>query len=199
MCSTELPSVIRRESLDIAILIFCFSALHPSEWAQAIRNVFEVSNQSTSCCVASVWDSVQDHSVCGLLIPIGWVWMDWLQSIRCWSQEVAFFFETMPFMISLNSAWKALATCRTIYISGVMAPVSTIFKKVIIFHLIELPRYWPQGCLCRWTGQSLLWSLYCGNWTRIFNRTTGAWHGDRSETVGSIWVNQHSSGSASTS
>ncbi|KAH9821479.1 S-adenosyl-L-methionine-dependent methyltransferase [Melampsora americana] len=40
MSSSELPVSILPGSLDIAIMIFCFSALHPNEWAQAVRNVY---------------------------------------------------------------------------------------------------------------------------------------------------------------
>ncbi|KAG0139936.1 hypothetical protein CROQUDRAFT_69792 [Cronartium quercuum f. sp. fusiforme G11] len=40
LSSIKLPESIKPGTLDIAILIFCFSALHPKEWTQAIQNIF---------------------------------------------------------------------------------------------------------------------------------------------------------------
>lgn len=37
-----LPSSIAEGSVDVAILIFCLSALHPDEWAQAVENIWRM-------------------------------------------------------------------------------------------------------------------------------------------------------------
>ena len=39
----SLPDGITPSSVDIIILVFVFSALHPSEWASAVSNIYKVS------------------------------------------------------------------------------------------------------------------------------------------------------------
>ncbi|KAJ1979583.1 hypothetical protein H4R35_001460 [Dimargaris xerosporica] len=39
LASANLPNEIEPQSLDIIILVFVFSALHPDHWAQAVRNL----------------------------------------------------------------------------------------------------------------------------------------------------------------
>lgn len=38
-----LPESIQSETVDIVILIFVLSALHPNEWTHAISNIYKVS------------------------------------------------------------------------------------------------------------------------------------------------------------
>lgn len=40
LSSQTLPEGLEPESVDIAVMIFVLSALHPSEWAQAVANIF---------------------------------------------------------------------------------------------------------------------------------------------------------------
>lgn len=42
MSSKGIPSEIPANSLDVIIMIFCFSALHPNEWSQTVRNVYDM-------------------------------------------------------------------------------------------------------------------------------------------------------------
>ena len=39
----NLPDGMTPSSVDIIILVFVFSALHPSEWASAVSNIYKVS------------------------------------------------------------------------------------------------------------------------------------------------------------
>ncbi|KAJ2703776.1 hypothetical protein H4218_000015 [Coemansia sp. IMI 209128] len=42
LSSTELPSEVAPESIDIMLMIFVFSALHPDQWSQAVENAYRV-------------------------------------------------------------------------------------------------------------------------------------------------------------
>lgn len=52
-----IPSSIETGTVDIAIMIFVLSALHPDEWQQAVRNVWNVSSSSLSesCLQRLTW------------------------------------------------------------------------------------------------------------------------------------------------
>lgn len=43
---SSLPEGVEPNSVDIAIMIFVLSALHPLEWQRAIANVYKVCNQA---------------------------------------------------------------------------------------------------------------------------------------------------------
>lgn len=47
---SSLPEGVEPNSVDIAIMIFVLSALHPLEWQRAIANVYKVSNWLASSC-----------------------------------------------------------------------------------------------------------------------------------------------------
>ncbi|KAH9466812.1 hypothetical protein KEM48_000630 [Puccinia striiformis f. sp. tritici PST-130] len=42
MSSSDIPQQIPAHSLDVIIMIFCFSALHPKEWSQTVRNLWKM-------------------------------------------------------------------------------------------------------------------------------------------------------------
>jgi len=42
MSSADIPAEVPPCSLDAIIMIFCFSALHPKEWAQTVRNLWKM-------------------------------------------------------------------------------------------------------------------------------------------------------------
>lgn len=42
MSSSDIPEQITSQSLDVIIMIFCFSALHPKEWSQTVRNLWKM-------------------------------------------------------------------------------------------------------------------------------------------------------------
>ncbi|KNZ64422.1 hypothetical protein VP01_1030g6 [Puccinia sorghi] len=42
MSSADIPTEVPPCSLDAIIMIFCFSALHPKEWAQTVRNLWKM-------------------------------------------------------------------------------------------------------------------------------------------------------------
>ena len=42
MSSDQLPEDLEPESVDMAVLIFVLSALHPTEWLNAVKNVHKV-------------------------------------------------------------------------------------------------------------------------------------------------------------
>ncbi|KAJ2852653.1 hypothetical protein IWW36_000010 [Coemansia brasiliensis] len=42
LASTELPKNIQPESVDIMLMIFVFSALHPNQWSQAVDNAYRL-------------------------------------------------------------------------------------------------------------------------------------------------------------
>lgn len=42
VASTELPPGLGEESVDVVIMIFIFSALSPSQWDQAVQNIYKV-------------------------------------------------------------------------------------------------------------------------------------------------------------
>ncbi|KAJ1849430.1 hypothetical protein LPJ70_000484, partial [Coemansia sp. RSA 2708] len=42
LSSTELPPDVEPGSIDIMLMIFVFSALHPSQWAQAVENAYRL-------------------------------------------------------------------------------------------------------------------------------------------------------------
>ncbi|KAJ1824840.1 hypothetical protein LPJ60_000449 [Coemansia sp. RSA 2675] len=42
LSSTELPSEVAPGSIDIMLMIFVFSALHPDQWSQAVENAYRV-------------------------------------------------------------------------------------------------------------------------------------------------------------
>lgn len=44
LSSTSLPEGIEPGTIDIVVMIFVLSALHPKEWRQAISNVYRVSD-----------------------------------------------------------------------------------------------------------------------------------------------------------
>lgn len=43
--TSGLPPTLPAGTVDVAIMIFVLSALHPNEWAQAVRNAWDVSMQ----------------------------------------------------------------------------------------------------------------------------------------------------------
>lgn len=44
----SLPEGVELESVDIVILVFVLSALHPDEWRNAIANVHKVGNSTSN-------------------------------------------------------------------------------------------------------------------------------------------------------
>ncbi|PLW11476.1 hypothetical protein PCANC_18449 [Puccinia coronata f. sp. avenae] len=42
MSSPDIPAEVPPYSLDVVIMIFCFSALHPNEWSQTVRNLWKM-------------------------------------------------------------------------------------------------------------------------------------------------------------
>ncbi|KAJ1965748.1 hypothetical protein GGI12_000540 [Dipsacomyces acuminosporus] len=42
LSSPELPPYVEPESIDIMLMIFVFSALHPDQWSQAVENAYKV-------------------------------------------------------------------------------------------------------------------------------------------------------------
>ena len=50
MASLELPDSIAPGSVDIVIMVFAFSALAPSQWAQAVRNVWKALRPGGEVC-----------------------------------------------------------------------------------------------------------------------------------------------------
>ncbi|MBW0482484.1 hypothetical protein O181_022199 [Austropuccinia psidii MF-1] len=42
MSSPTLPEEIKQGTLDVVIMIFCFSALHPQDWSQTVRNLWRM-------------------------------------------------------------------------------------------------------------------------------------------------------------
>lgn len=48
--SDELPPGISEESVDIVMMIFIFSALEPSQWDQAVRNIYKVLKPGGLLC-----------------------------------------------------------------------------------------------------------------------------------------------------
>ncbi|KAJ2454952.1 hypothetical protein EV183_001213 [Coemansia sp. RSA 2336] len=42
LASTELPPDVQPESIDIMLMIFVFSALHPKQWRQAVENAYRL-------------------------------------------------------------------------------------------------------------------------------------------------------------
>lgn len=51
LSSDLLPEGIEPGTVDIAVFIFVFSALHPDEWFQAISNVHKVGLLTIRLCV----------------------------------------------------------------------------------------------------------------------------------------------------
>ena len=56
--STELPEGISAGTVDVVILIFVLSALSPSEWEQAITNVYSVRSFNHAQTFCSILNSV---------------------------------------------------------------------------------------------------------------------------------------------
>ncbi|KAI9896210.1 hypothetical protein N3K66_008382 [Trichothecium roseum] len=46
----DLPSGLEENSVDVAVMVFIFSALSPSEWLQAVRNVYKVLKPGGLVC-----------------------------------------------------------------------------------------------------------------------------------------------------
>ena len=43
------PAMIADGSVDVVIAIFVLSALHPSQWAQAVDNIYRASRHTQPC------------------------------------------------------------------------------------------------------------------------------------------------------
>lgn len=43
LASDDIPPEVEPESMDVLVLIFVLSALHPDKWDQAMSNLFKVS------------------------------------------------------------------------------------------------------------------------------------------------------------
>ena len=48
LTSDSLPEGVAPGSVDIVVLVFVLSALHPQEWAKAVANVYKVSAEGAS-------------------------------------------------------------------------------------------------------------------------------------------------------
>ncbi|KAL9045854.1 MAG: hypothetical protein Q9214_001177 [Letrouitia sp. 1 TL-2023] len=48
--SHELPAGLEENSVDVVLMIFVFSALHPSQWRQAVRNVWRILRPGGAVC-----------------------------------------------------------------------------------------------------------------------------------------------------
>lgn len=50
VASAELPPDLQEESVDVAVMIFIFSALSPMEWKRAVRNIYRVLKPGGLVC-----------------------------------------------------------------------------------------------------------------------------------------------------
>lgn len=46
LASDDIPPEVEPESMDVLVLIFVFSALHPDKWDQAVNNLYKVTISS---------------------------------------------------------------------------------------------------------------------------------------------------------
>lgn len=49
LASDDIPPEVEPESMDVLVLIFVFSALHPDKWDQAVKNLYKVTISSLVC------------------------------------------------------------------------------------------------------------------------------------------------------
>jgi len=64
----HLPDGVEPGSIDIIVMIFVLSALHPNEWRQAVSNVYRVSSLAT-------FPAIITHRLLQMLRPDGMVLM----------------------------------------------------------------------------------------------------------------------------
>ncbi|KAG8927134.1 hypothetical protein FRC02_008434 [Tulasnella sp. 418] len=57
LSSQTIPEGLSPSSVDIIVMVFVLSALHPNEWAQAVANVYTVGTES-SCVLATFHSSI---------------------------------------------------------------------------------------------------------------------------------------------
>ena len=109
-----IPPTVEPNSVDVLTLIFCFSALHPDEWAQAVENVYRVR---------------RNRFLCSLLSRFGWLTRPHLLN-RCSSPAGSSSSAITGATISPCCGSRRTGTCKTGSTSAATTPASTFSSEV---------------------------------------------------------------------